>query len=125
MKTMTNLSFTSLNFFNGRVINMSYINYVNEVVKPQQETRGFKMSEEDWNKACSNLPSSNYHKPDFIIHMGNPFVMKRDLIIEQPMDIGGYVELSFDLTWGRGICLEVQYEGVRVKQWNFGPRFER
>ena len=104
---------------------MNYIDYINEVVKPQQETRGFKMSEKAWNKACSNLPPSNHQKPDFTIYMGNPFSMKRDLIIEQPMDIGGYVELSYDLTWGRGVCLEVQCEGVRVKQWNFGPHFER
>ena len=104
---------------------MNYFTYINEVVKPQKETRGFKMSAEAWNKACSKLPPSEYHKPDFTIYMGNPFAMKRDLIIEQPMDIGGYVELSFDFTFGRGICIEVQCEGVRVKQWNFRPRFER
>ena len=104
---------------------MNYINYINEVVKPQQKTNGFKMSQEAWDKACSNLAVTAPAKDDFTIYMGNPYSMKRDLIIKQSMDIGGYVELSYDLTWGRGVCLEVQCEGVRIKQWNFRPQFER
>lgn len=104
---------------------MNYFTYINEVVKPQQESRGFKMSAKAWDKACSNFAVQSTPKDDFVIYMGNPFSMKRDLIIEQPMDIGGYVDLSFDFTFGRGICLEVECEGVRVKQWNFGPHFER
>ena len=103
---------------------MNYFTYINEVVKPQKVTRGFKMSDEAWNKACSNLAVQAIPKDNFTIYMGNPYSMKRDLIIKQPMEVGGSVELSFDLTWGRGICLEVECEGIRVKQWNFNSHFE-
>ena len=92
---------------------MNYIDYINEVVKPQKEPRGFRFSEKQWENASSKFA----HKREiFGVHIGNRFWSKRDLIITHHCD-DCEVELSFDFFWGRGMCIEVSAHGLRHVQW--------
>ena len=93
---------------------MNYFDYVNEVVKPQEnKSLGFKFDEIAFNKKFKKTPSID---PDNVHIIREPFIAKRDLIISYPFsnvsDSCLHIDIGFDF---RGMCIDVG----PIRNWDY------
>ena len=92
---------------------MNYINYINEVVKPQENKNlSFKFDTIKFNKKFKKAPS--IEKEPRIIK--EPFLAKRDLIISYEFENLYGVHLNTNIGFdSRGMCIDVG----PIREWNY------
>ena len=93
---------------------MNYFDYINEVVKPQEnKSLSFKFDTDAFNRKFRKAPSIN---PEKVHIIREPFIAKRDLIISYPFSNVSDLCLDIDIGFDhRGMCIDVG----PIRNWDY------